>query len=64
MEIKHIMTLKRKKAFKNKLFISQTLRVYIQVIYTIILAIRLTTWQLIPVFKNKINSQLWYAISK
>lgn len=64
MGVKHIMTLKRKKAFKYKLFISQTLRVYIQVIYIIMLAIRLTSWQLIPAFKNKINSQLCYAKSK
>lgn len=58
------MTLKRKKEFKYKLFISQTLGVYIQVIYIIILAIRLTSWQLVPAFKNNINSQLCYAKSK
>lgn len=64
MGVKHIMTLKRKKAFKYKLFISQTLRVYIQVIYIIKLAIRFTSWQLIPAFKSKINSQLGHAKSK
>lgn len=52
------MTLKGNKVIsKYKLFISRTLRGYMQVIYTIMtLAIRLTSWQLIPVFKTKINT--------
>lgn len=60
------MTLKGNKVVsKYKLFISRTLRGYMQVIYIIMtLAIRLTSWQLIPVFKTKINTQLWYAKSK
>lgn len=60
------MTLKGNKVIsKYKLFISRTLRGYMQVIYIIMtLSIRLTSWQLILVFKTKINTQLWYAKSK